>query len=232
MSEPLVGVYTIGQTPRPDLTEELEHRFQSVRFQVVGALDGMERDEIPAWPLRGYPLETHLSDGTRVVVAATFVEPLLQQAVDELDARVCAHLVLCAGRFWSLAVPDPPLGSPTAPTPLIQPFHVAAAELKRRGHHRLDIVVPFADQAPPAMDKWAAADFACRAHVFAEKPRHRTISQWLSGLVSRTRAQALVFDYVGFPAAMFEEVRAEIDIPVFDLGRLALDALEETLSTL
>jgi len=232
MSEPVVGVYTIGQTPRPDLTEDLTHRFGSVRFEVVGALDGMEREEIPECPPRGYPLETRLQDGTRIVVAAAFLEPLLQQAVNELDAQVSAHLVLCAGRFWNLAAPEPPTGAYAKPTPLIQPFHATVAELNKRGHRRLDVMVPFADQAPPAMDKWGAADFACRAHVFAEKPRHLTVTEWLSGLVRTTRAQALVFDYVGFPAAMFHEVRAEIGIPVFDVGRLALHALEETLNTL
>jgi len=82
------------------------------------------------------------------------------------------------------------------------------------------------------MDKWGAADFACRAHVFAEKPGHLTVTEWLSGLVRTARAQALVFDYVGFPAAMFDEVRTEIGIPVVDVGRLALHALEETLNTL
>lgn len=232
MSQPTVAVYTIGQTPRPDLTEDLVDRFGSVRFQTVGALDGMEREEIPECPPRGYPLETHLQDGTRVVVAASFIEPLLQQAVTDLDSQVSAHLVLCAGHFRSLAAPAPPIGANAVRTPLIQPFDVAVAQLNAQRLRRLDVMVPFADQAVPAMDKWGAAGFACRAHVFAEKPRHRTLSEWLSGLVGRARAQALVFDYVGFPAATLDDVRAAIDIPVLDLGHLAMDALEDTLNTL
>ncbi len=45
-------------------------------------------------------------------------------------------------------------------------------------------------------------------------------------------ADARVFDYVGSPATILDEVAAEIDIPVFDLGRLALDSLERELQTL
>jgi hypothetical protein len=47
-----------------------------------------------------------------------------------------------------------------------------------------------------------------------------------------TSADALVFDYVGFPAAISDEVAAEIDTPVFDLGHLAMNALEGKLTAL
>lgn len=232
MSQPLVAAYTIGQTPRPDLTVDLSERFTSVRFEIVGALDGLQREEIPACPTRGYPLETRLQDGTRVVVDAAFVEPLLQQAIDERDADVAAHLVLCAGPFPKLAATTKTPLLDAARAPLILPFDVAVTVLKGHGYHHLDVVLPFADQVPAAMDKWGVADFACRAHVFTEKPRHRSVTEWLSGLVRATRAQALVFDYVGFSTETLDEVAAEIDLPVVDLGRLALDALEQTLKTL
>jgi len=232
MIDPVVAAYTIGQTPRPDLVGELEDRFPSVRFDVVGALDGIGHEDIRPCSPRGYPLETRLRDGSRIVVDAHFLGPLLQKAIDDNDAHVCAHLILCAGPFHMLEAPAEPFGSSIRRTPLIRPFDVAVAELNRRGHHRLEVVVPFADQAEPAMDKWGAADFACRAHVFAEKPRHRSSTEWLAGLVRSSRAHALVFDYVGLPASIFDEVRAGLDLPVFDLGRLALDALAETLDSL
>ena len=39
--------------------------------------------------------------------------------------------------------------------------------------------------------------------------------------------EALVFDYVGFPEALLAEVADAIEIPVFDLGAVALDAVAE-----
>ncbi len=228
MSQPVVATYIIGQTPRPDLTDPLEGRFPDVHFAVEGALDGLDRGEILECPPRGYPLETRLQDGTRVVVDAAAMEPRLQEAIDRTDPGASVHLLLCAGAFPNLTVP----ALPAVPTPLIRPFDVAVTELKRRGFHNLDVLVPFADQASPAMDKWGAKGFACRAHVFAEKPRHRSLTEWLAGLVRGTRAQALVLDYVGFPAEILGEVAAAVHVPVFDLGHLAMDALEETLKTL
>ncbi|NJD19621.1 MAG: AroM family protein, partial [Gemmatimonadetes bacterium] len=224
-----VGVHTIGQTPRPDLTEELTARFPSLRLEVVGALDGLEGAHVPACGPRGYPLETRLRDGTRVVVDAAFVEPLLQAAVTALDARVSAHLVLCAGPFPRLAAPAPPAGSPGRLTPLLRPFDVAVAHLAARGMRQLDVVVPFAAQAVPSLDKWGAAGFGCRVHVFEERPRHRPVGDWVSSRVGGSRAQALVFDYVGMRPDILDEVVRRLDRPVFELGRLALDALEETL---
>jgi hypothetical protein len=232
MPEPVVAAYTIGQTPRPDLVGSLAARFPAIRLEVLGALDGLERDEIPPCPARGYPLETHLADGRRVVVDAWFVQPRLQQQINERHPHVSAHLLMCAGAFPGLLAPPPPVGSPTPATPFIHPFEVAVSAFKRHGFRTLDVMVPFADQAPAAMDKWAGRDFACRAHVLAEKPRHRSLAEWISGLVRGTRAQALVIDYVGLPTQALDDATAALDLPVFDLGRLALDALDDTLDAL
>jgi hypothetical protein len=231
MSTRIVGAHTIGQTPRPDLAEELTGRFPSIRFEVVGALDGLERADIPPCPRRGYPLETQLGDGSRIVVDAAFVEPLLERRMLDWDPVPSAHLILCAGPFPRLADSVTTRASTWPPGGVVLPFQAAVTELTTRRLRRLDVVVPFAGQAVPAADKWGAAGFGCRVHALTEKPGHRPAAEWISGLVARTRAQALVFDYVGFPADLLDDVAAEVDLPVFELGRLALDALERTLDT-
>ncbi len=224
-----LGVYVIGQTPRPDLIEELAARFPFLHLEIVGALDGLARGDFPACARQGYPIETKLRDGTRVVVDAEFVEPLLQTAVNALDARVFAHLVLCAGPFPRLAAPAAPAGLPCGSSPLLRPFDVAVAHLTARGLRQLDVVVPFGAQAAPSLHKWASAGFGCRPHVLEERPRHQSVGEWLAGLVGGRWAQALVFDYVGMRPDILEEVLHRLDCPVFELGRLALDALQETL---
>lgn len=50
------------------------------------------------------------------------------------------------------------------------------------------------------------------------------------GLAFRGRAEALVFDYVGMRPDTLDEVVHRLDRPVFELGRLALGALQETLA--
>ena len=219
MTDTAVAIHTIGQTPRPDLTETLARRFGTVPFEVRGALDGLAQDQIPACSPDGYPLETRLRDGTRVVVDIAFLEPRLRETVAALDGRVSAHLVLCAGHFEGLV----------ARSTLIQPFEAAVAELQARALRSLEIVVPFRAQAKPAMAKWVRAGFPCRAHVLGEKPDDQSAGRWLGGVLADSRADGLVFDYVGFPPEILEEVSAHVDLPVLDLGLSAMDALERTL---
>ena len=221
MSDTVVGIHTIGQTPRPDLMEGLTGLLGLSRFEMRGALDDLTRDQVPACDPDGYPLETRLRDGTPIVADAAFLEPHLQDAIADLDSRVSAHLVLCAGTFPSL----------TARKPLIQPVEVAVAELSARGLESLEVMVPFGAQAVPSARKWEAAGFSCRIHVFGESGG-RPLTRWLADRLGKTSADALVFDYVGSPAEVLESVGPEIEIPVFALGRLAIDALERTLQTL
>ncbi len=225
MTAPTVAAYVIGQTPRLDLTDGFASRFPTARFEVVGALDDLERSDVPMCESGDYPLETQMRDGEHIVVSASFLSPLLQTAIDRTPG-VAAHLLLCAGPFAGLVAPQSPLGS--AP-PLIRPFETGVAEFEQRGYHDLKVLVPFAAQVGPAMVKWVARGFTCRIHAFSERPSDRSLPEWVEDLVAGSRAEAVVFDYVGFPSDALRDVAARIDVPVFDLGHLAMDGLEEIL---
>ncbi len=216
-----VGLYTIGQTPRPDLVEPFERRFPEVEFTVTGALD-----DIPAGDLTGvvtprYPLETTLASGARVVVDVEFVEPHLQRAIDRHGRSLTAHFLLCAGPFSKLHAPEP----------LICPDRVGTAELARLGFTSLELVVPFGAQTAPALDKWMAAGFTGRAHDLEALPRGVSLARWLAHRLEHSDADAVVFDYVGFPAKLLDAVAVHVELPVFDLGHIAMDALEKVLDS-
>ncbi len=221
--------HVIGQTPRPDLTFELGRRFPSAHFRIVGALDDVPLGEIAPCAVDGYPLETRLRDGSRVVVDAEFVAVRLQRAIDSHDADASAHLVLCAGPFPTLVAPTKPSGRRT---PVIRPFDVAAEEFAHRGYGRLDVMVPFAAQAAPARQKWTDAGFTCRVHVLDGRPAELGLLEWVSGLVRDGGAQVVVFDYVGFSPAALDEVAVRLHLPVVDLGHLAMDTLERHLGAI
>jgi hypothetical protein len=104
------------------------------------------------------------------------------------------------------------------------------ASFRRQGFQRLDVLVPFRAQAGPAEGKWTAAGFTSRTHVLAERPGEVDLATWVANRVEAGDADAVIFDYVGFPSDLLSEVAARIGIPVFDLGHLALDALEEILA--
>jgi hypothetical protein len=219
MSDSVLGIYTIGQTPRPDLVDNLTRMFGSSRLRMRGALDGLPNDQIPTCGAGGYPLATRLRDGTRVVVDAAIVEPLLQKLISEGDPRADAHLVLCAGAFPRLV----------ARKPLIWTFDVAVDEFAARGLRSLEVLVPFAGQAAPAAHKWRAAGFSCRVSVFTPT-EESSVADRLVERAPEDRAEALVVDYVGLPDEIIARVRATVDIPTFDLGHMAVRALRTALT--
>ena len=222
MNDPIVGIYTIGQTPRLDLVENLKRVTHTCRFEIRGALDGLGQDQVPACGPGGYPLETCLRDGTRVVVDAAFLGQRLQDAITEWDDRVSAHLVLCAGAFPYLR----------ARKMLIQPFDCAVGHFAACGLRSLEVVVPFGAQVTSSVRKWEGAGFSCRAHVLPDRSASGFVERWLPESVGETSADALVIDYVGLPATALEQAKTETDIPVVDLGYLAIDSLKRHLETL
>ena len=227
INAPGLRAYVIGQTPRPDLTADLEGRLQGMPVEVVGALDGLSADAVEQCDGCDYPLETRLRDGSRIVVGAGYVEARLQRVLDAFQGEAFAHLILCAGPFPSLALPEPSHGRGGL---LVRPFDTGVRFLRERGHRRLAVLVPFHAQVIPAARKWQAAGFGpCRVRALTEKPSGTVLAPWIASWASAPDADAVVFDYVGFPADLLDGVAAGTGLPVFDLGHLTLDRLADTL---
>lgn len=217
-----IALHTIGQTPRPDLTPFIVAAIGVPDIVVTGALDGLDTAGIPLPEDGDFPLETRLADGTRVEVGASFLEPLIQQHIDDLEDRVALHLVLCAGPFPGLQ----------AEGALIRPFEHACDVLEGRGVHRPLVVVPFDAQADPARQKWKAAGFSPLLRSMDERPSTAQADAWLlsiGGEAVSQGADALVLDYVGYPKHILESVQRGMEVPVLDLGHLATDFVRELI---
>ena len=160
------------------------------------------------------------------MVDASYVGRLLQGTLDRDPGTARAHLVLCAGPFGHLALPT--RGVPSDAT-LIRPFDVGVSSFRERGARELEIVVPFEAQAAPAVAKWVAAGFRARPHVLTDRPPETALPEWLASRCGDSRADVLVFDYVGFPAGELDAIADRTGLPVFDLGHMALDALDTML---
>ena len=154
-------------------------------------------------------------------MGAGFLESRIQAAIEGLDGEVAAHLVLCAGPFPGL----------NARMPLILPFDAALSELEQRGLRTLEVVVPFEEQASPSARRWRASGHPCRTHAMDSKPATQPVASWLKDRCEGQRADAIVFDYVGFPPGVLTDVSTELALPVLDLGHVAIAALRRILST-
>lgn len=217
-----VALHTIGQTPRPDLTPFIVAAIGVPGIVVTGALDGLEAAGVPLPEDWDFPLETRLSDGTRVEVGASFLEPLIQQRIRETEEQVEMHIVLCAGPFPDLV----------AEGALIRPLEHACEVLEGRGVHRPLVVVPFEAQVGPALQKWKTAGFSPLMQSMDQRPPTAQADAWLLSMgreAVSTGADALVLDYVGYPKRILDSVQEGLEVPVLDLGHLATDFVRELI---
>src|SRR5712691_6484573 len=93
---PIVGMITIGQSPRSDVVPDM------VEIRERGALDGLSPREIAA--LAPEPdddlLVTRLADGSSVFVAKRHMVARVQARIDELETGgVSMTALLCTGAF-------------------------------------------------------------------------------------------------------------------------------------
>jgi protein AroM len=104
-----LGVLTIGQAPRMDLTPEILPLLTGVELVESGILDGLTYDEVLLEePLPGdHLLTTRMKDGRSVVIGESFVMARLPSVLADLEARTDAVLLACTGPFPTLSHSKP-----------------------------------------------------------------------------------------------------------------------------
>lgn len=108
MARKRAAFITIGQSPRPDMLEEMRPWWDGENLEIEehGALDGLSREEI----LRAAPkdsderLVSRLRDGTEVLLESGFAHRRVEQLVEDLDdGAIDVFVLLCTGRFPGLS---------------------------------------------------------------------------------------------------------------------------------
>ena len=120
-----IGAITVGQSPRTDVTNEIEELLGQVELIQRGALDGLTSDDIASMaPQPGdYVLVTRLTDGTSVRIAKKYILERMQFHIDDLiGSGAEGILLLCTGDFPGFTCPKPIL----YPQKLLQHFVAAA----------------------------------------------------------------------------------------------------------
>jgi protein AroM len=131
-----IGLITIGQSPRTDVTSTIKTMLgQSIDMVEKGALDGLTKNEIERLaPKAGdYVLVTRLRDGASVKVARRRVTPRVQKCIEELEGMdVDFNVLLCTGEFHRLRAKKPLI----MPSPNHQRCAVHQRRKNRRGCSR------------------------------------------------------------------------------------------------
>jgi len=143
----VLGVVTIGQTPRPDLAASFGAAAPGAEIRVAGALDGLAAGAVAALTAPGpYPLLVRLACGGTAEIPRDALVPHVARAAAALAAGGASLVVIaCAGEFP--AVP--------CAVPVLVPGRVVPAAVRAlAAGARLGIVTPNAAQAPFAERKW------------------------------------------------------------------------------
>lgn len=154
MLRPIVGLITIGQSPRVDVVPDMAEIIgPGVEIREAGALDGLERARIDALePGAGDEiLVTRLVDGASVFAAKRHIVSRVQQKIAALErGGATLTALLCTGAFPRFA----------ASRPLIQPQPVLLGVLRGMSWPgRLGILTPSVPHVPQTEARWRADGF-------------------------------------------------------------------------
>lgn len=144
----VLGLVTIGQAPRVDVTPDIAPLLAGVQLRERGALDELGAPAIAALaPVEGERvLVSRLRDGGMATLSEERVLPLVQAAIHRVVGDGAgAVLLLCTGHLPGLA----------ARVPLYTAEQLgrgAAAALIGEG--RVGVVVPEPEQAAPIAERW------------------------------------------------------------------------------
>lgn len=218
-----LGLVTIGQSPRPDITRSM---FAGASLQLceAGALDGLTRDGVAALsPVGGeLPLVSRLRDGDEVIVAEERLIPYLQRAVDHVvAAEASLVVVLCTGEFAGLH----------APVPLIFPDRILTRTVEAVfPGGTLGVLMPTEGQMDWMRSRWTTPT---RCFIGAAVSPY-TGSAELAAAARRlvdAGAELIVLDCMGFSGEMKRVVAQAAGRPVILANRLIGRVVEELIET-
>lgn len=218
-----LALLNIGQAPRPDLTEAIEHGLPPhVKAWHVGALDGLDRSEVESRfaPGAGKPcLISRLADGGTVTLDAELIGQQLQRTIDQLEEEgVQIIVLLCTGEFPALR---------TRSAWLLEPDAVVCRTVAGLlGNALPGVILPLPQQAEEARAKWgtlgiepmyaAASPYSADSHSLVEAAR----------TLRDQGARALVLDCMGYTPHHRKALReAGFDMPILVSGSVLAGAL-------
>ncbi len=192
-----LGLHTIGQTPRPDITQDIKPLLPGFDIVESGALDGFSREEARQFaPKDGEPLYiTRLADGSDIQIAKKAAGVLLQEKINDLDKdnRVDMHLMFCTGDFDGLHSQKVPLYESSK---LMKETVVQEAKGKLLG-----IVIPDKNQRPQMEARWSLlVERFCMESCLPYKPT--ADSQNAIEAFVKQDVDLILLDCVGFTTAM------------------------------
>lgn len=222
-----LGVITIGQTPRTDLTPEIRALLPGINITERGALDGLSAAEIARLsPTPGdQVLTTRLRDGSAAIIGREPLVRRVQAAILDLEKEADVIMLACTGEFAEFAHDKP----------LIEPDHVLAHALAAVASrsHRVGVLCPLPDQQDTAKAKYSALlppAVAISTAVATPYSNNLTPLTVAAEQLRDDGAEIIVLDCIGYTAAMRMQVSKASGLPVLLARSVATRMAAELLS--
>jgi protein AroM len=218
---PVVGLVTIGQSPRPDVVPDMAAIIgPGVDIREAGALDGLGPAQIEALAPRDGDeiLVTRLLDGTPVFLGRQRIEGLIETRIAALErGGATLTALLCTGDFPRLR----------STRPLVQPQPVLVGTLRGLSWPgRLGVVVPSVPHVPQAVARWRGEGFD--PVVVALSPYEEEDPAALRRAAEGVRGSGLVvLDCMGFRHKTRDELAGLAGAPVLLANLLVARVLAE-----
>jgi protein AroM len=224
-----LGVITIGQTPRVDLTPELQALLPDVELVERGVLDGLTTEQIAL--LAPDPdddvLTSRLSDGSAVIMGERHVIRRLPTVIAELEGEVDAVFLACTGRFPELAHTKPLF----IPDYLIAYGTAALAE----GMEAVGVICPLPEQAGFTLEKFAPRVGEETAVLVAAASPYTGSAEELAEAARSLKSRGagiIALDCMGYTEAMRGVVAAATGLPVVLARSVAARLAAEVLDSM
>jgi protein AroM len=204
--KPILGLVTIGQTPRPDIEIEFGHYAPGSEIRVVGALDGYSQDEVRQFSaISGdYPLLAQLAGGGTAEIQRAVLAPLVELRAQQL-AMAGAQLIVivCTAEFPEI----------TCPPMVLLPGKILPAIVGTINNTRhIGVVTSVAGQVSATRDKWTANGFLVKV-TYADPHRDNELRQAATVMAERG-PELVVLDCMGHSHAYRKELARLCGRPV------------------
>lgn len=200
-----IGVVTIGQSPRVDMTPEMLPHMGEVELVEAGALDDLSQEEIDnLYPEDGeLTYISRLRSGKSAKLSKKRLQPYLQQKVLEVEKEVSATIVLCTGNFPKM----------DHNKPLIFPDKILTkvTEAVRGEDGKVGLIVPLPEQKDTLLDKWGETPLVVEAvSPYEENPDFSEAVKQLKN----AGATVFALDCMGYTEAHKQAVKEQSELPV------------------
>lgn len=191
-----VGMITIGQSPRTDITGDIRCMIgDSIGMVEIGALDeldtGVDLAVLAGQAKKSTEVQyvTRLRDARQVEITEEKLLPLLRKCIETLNERdIWIKALLCTGEYPDLA------GVPGLIRPYALIHHLINAVFPAG---RLGVIVPGESQVALKEKEWTTPDRECVVAVASPYVGSQLIPEVASDLAERG-AQVIVLDCLGF----------------------------------